>query len=185
MKKFIYVAFLLGALLQSSFAAIKANDVLTISIQGVPAGEQARLSSQYQVSSTGYITMWTIGAVKAAGKSQSRLANDIAAAYRQREIYTNPTFQVIAKSGTNLSQKTFTVGGQVKAAGPKPYANNMTIFDAVQAAGGPTAFGAMNRVKLHRGGRVQELNLKQDRVKLMRLREGDTVEVPEKDWRGQ
>lgn len=179
---FSTAALLLASLCQ---AAIKPNDVLDIRIQGVPSGEQARISSQYQVSSSGYIQMWTIGAVKAAGKTQSRLANDIAAAYRQRQIYTNPTFQVIAASGTKVSQKTFTVGGQVKVPGQKPYLNNMTVYEAVQGAGGPTAFGAMNRVKLYRNGKTQILNLKSDRVRGMRLREGDTLEVPEKDWKGQ
>ena len=166
-------------------ASITPNQMLDIRIQGVPAGEQTRLNTMYQVDRAGYIEMWQLGRIKATGKSRSQLARDIANAYKARGIYTSPTFQVIAKDETTLVQKSFTVGGQVRSAGVKPFQDGMTIFEAIQSAGGKTAFGAMNRVKLHRNGKVTVLDMKNDRVKNTPLREGDTVEVPQKDWKGQ
>jgi len=166
-------------------AQIKANQTLQIQIQGVPPGEQARLNAQYQVSSSGYITMWQIGQIRAAGKTKSQLAASIASAYKAREIYTSPTFQVIAPDESNLVAKTFTVGGQVKAPGPKPYRDGLTLFEAVQAAGGETAFGAVNRTKLFRRGKVYTYNLKNDKHKGVKVYAADTIEVPQKDWKGQ
>jgi len=169
----------------TSQAQIRANQTLEISIQGVPASEQARLNSTYQVSSSGYITMWQIGQIRAAGKTQTQLASSIASAYRARQIYVSPTFQVIVPNDRGIVQKTFTVGGQVKSTGPKPYRDGLTLFEAVQAAGGETPFGAINRVKLFRNGKIYEYNLKNDRHKGVRIYSGDTVEVPQKNWRGQ
>ena len=165
-------------------ASIKPNQSLQISIQGVPAAEQSRLNSKYQVSASGYITMWKIGTIKASGKTKDQLAASIAAAYRAKGIYTAPVFQVIAQNEDGVVLKTFTVGGQVRSPGSQPYRDGLTIFEAVQAAGGPTPFGAMNRVKLFRAGNVKEYNIKSDKLKGIRIYPGDTIEVPQKKWTG-
>lgn len=184
MKTIAIVALFLGFQCLG-WANIKPNQTLKIRILGVPSGEQSRLNAEYQVSASGYINMWQIGAIKASGKTKTRLAADIAAKYRASGIYTAPSFQITSQTDQTLVQKTITLGGQVKKAGPIAYRDGLTLFEALQAGGGETAFGAINRVKLHRQGKVREYNLKDDRFKTIAVYPGDLIEVPEKKWNGQ
>jgi protein involved in polysaccharide export with SLBB domain len=171
-------------LLNTASAQISVSQTLQINVQGVPSAEQSRLNSAYQVSKDGTIRMWIIGAVRAAGRTQDQLAQAIASEYRQAGIYTNPNFTVIVPTDTQLAAKMYTVGGQVKGSGPKPWSNNLTLYGAIQAAGGETPFGAITRVKLFRSGRVFNYNLKDDKAKSIQILPGDLIEVPQKTWTG-
>jgi len=166
-------------------AQITANQTLQISVSGLPPSEQSRLNNSYQVSKNGTIRMWIIGSVRAAGRTPDQVAQSIAAAYKSAGIYTNPSFSVIVPTDAQQASKTYTVGGQVKGAGPKPWMNGMTLYGAIQSAGGETPFGALTRVKLYRAGRVFSYNLKDDKAKGIQVKPGDMIEVPQKDWKGQ
>ena len=164
---------------------IQANQPLEIKVLGVPPSEQARLNSSYQVSSSGTITLWEIGVIRASGRTPNQLAASIAAAYKAKGIYTSPNFQVTTTTDGGLVQKRFTVGGQVKSPGPKPYTNGLTLYTAVQTAGGKTAFGATNRVKLFRNGKVYQYDLNNDQHKRIKIYPGDAIEVPQTNWTGR
>jgi len=73
-----------------------------------------------------------------------------------------------------------TIGGFVRAAGPKPWTPGLTIYQAVIAAGGANEFGDVKRTLLMRGklSRTYNLNNLQDRN--IELQADDTIEVPEK-----
>ena len=171
-------------LLNSASAQISVNQTLQIAVQGVPPAEQSRLNSTYQVSKDGTIRMWIIGAVRAAGRTQDQLAQGIATAYKSAGIYTNPNFTVIVPTDLQLAAKMYTVGGQVKVAGQKAWSNNLTLYAAIQAAGGETPFGAITRVKLFRSGKVFNYNLKEDQAKMIQVLPEDLIEVPQKTWTG-
>lgn len=183
MKKLLILLMVIGAL--PGFSQIKSKETLQISIQGVPQSEQMRLNSMYVVSDSGTINMWEIGTMRATGLTPTELAANIAAAYRGKGIYTNPTFQVMPQGAGETIAKTITVGGQVGGSGTKPYLEGMTIYDAVSSAGGATPFGALNRVKLYRNAKVYTYNLHSDTHKRVKLYPGDAIEVPEKNWLGK
>ncbi len=61
------------------------------------------------------------------------------------------------------------------------FAKDLTIFQAVQARGGASEFGAMNRVLLLRDGKQQIINLKALEGKNIVAMANDTIEVPAKD----
>ncbi|NNC90845.1 MAG: hypothetical protein HKN82_20525, partial [Akkermansiaceae bacterium] len=142
--KSILQCLLLGVLVMAPcFASpIETGQAIQVQILGVPPGEQARINATYPVSDKGFVTMWQIGSIKAAGLSTDALARKIEAAYRSAEIYTSPTIQIMADSSDNLVQQLVTVGGKGRAPGAKPYQRNMTLYQAVMAAGGATEFGA-------------------------------------------
>jgi len=172
--------------LSSAFGQIRAKQMLEIKITGVPVSEKSRLDNVYQVSSSGTINMWAIGTIKASGLTTSQLASTIASRYKAAGIYNSPTFIVTSQlEAGDAAVKTFTVGGQVKAPGPKPWSIGMTLFNAVQSAGGHTPFGAINRVKLFRNGSVYTYDLRNDRHKTVKVYEKDMIEVPQTGWNGR
>lgn len=170
----------------SAFGQIRAKQMLDIKITGVPVSEKARLDNVYQVSSSGTISMWVIGTIRASGLTNSQLASTIASKYKSAGIYNSPTFIVTSQTDAgDIGVKTFTVGGQVKSPGPKPWTVGMTLYNAVQAAGGETPFGAINRVKLFRNGSVYTYDLKNDRHKTVKIYEKDMIDVPQTGWNGR
>jgi len=77
-----------------------------------------------------------------------------------------------------------TVGGQVRKPGRVMLHFPVTIMEAIQGAGGATPFGAVNRTKLFRRGKVYTYNLKNARHQQVKLESGDSIEVPQKNWLG-
>ncbi len=77
-----------------------------------------------------------------------------------------------------------TIGGQVRKPGRYSLVVGATLGKALEAAGGPTAYGAINRVKLYRGGRVYAYNMKLEEHRGVRIFQSDVIEVPQKRWYG-
>ena len=183
--KTILTLILSALTLVSATGQVRLKQTLNITITGVPVSEQARINSTYPVSESGYITMWKIGSIKASGLSTADLANAIAGKYKAAQIYSSPVFQVIgSKDGSITDTMMITVGGAVRSAGQKPWSEGMTLYSAVQAAGGETPFGATNRVKLYRNGQVYTYNLKVAKHKGVKVYKNDLVEVPPKTMFG-
>jgi protein involved in polysaccharide export with SLBB domain len=78
-----------------------------------------------------------------------------------------------------------TVGGQVRRPGPVNLKKDLTLYEAVQAAGGPTEFGAMRRIKVIRDGETLVFDLTDDRQKLVPVKPRDIIEVPPKNFFGR
>jgi len=77
-----------------------------------------------------------------------------------------------------------TLGGQIKSPGPKTLPSGTNLAEAISTAGGATPFGATNRVKVFRNGSVHTYNMKNDSHKKLKLYNGDAVEIPQTDWKG-
>lgn len=77
------------------------------------------------------------------------------------------------------------VGGQVRRPGPVVWRKNLTIFAAIQDAGGVTQFGSMRRVKVLRNGTATAYNLNDDKAKMILVQPDDTIEVPQKNLLGR
>ncbi|RYD46722.1 MAG: hypothetical protein EOP85_06890 [Verrucomicrobiaceae bacterium] len=93
------------------------------------------------------------------------------------------------EKGSAASEQTetvVTIGGQVRRPGPVPFRKDLTIYAAVQAAGGgATEFGSMRRVKVIRDGKVETHDLTKDDTKSVLLQKNDTIEVPQKNLLGR
>ena len=77
-------------------------------------------------------------------------------------------------------QKVVYVGGQVTRPGVIEYRDNTTIFAMICAAGGPTQFGSLKRVKIFRDGKLFQLDLTKEKLKNTELaKPDDTIEVPQ------
>lgn len=172
------------AVTASAQTIIKPGLSVKIDIRGVPNEEVNRVQGEYPVSDSGTIKLPLIDPIMAAGLSPSALGTRIEAAYRGAQIYKNPTIMV-ASTAITIERQVVHVGGQVRKTGPVDYVQGLTLYQAVQSAGGATEFGAMNRVQLLRGGKVRELNLKHPDEMNFPVQQNDTITVPEKNVFGQ
>jgi protein involved in polysaccharide export with SLBB domain len=179
------IAFLTLAWFAPCLAQVVAGRGIEIRIQGVPPEEKGRIDGAYSVSGSGTVRMPLIGEVALAGLSTNAAAAKLESIYKDAGIYSMPTFQVSASGADSRRQDMVTVSGFVASPGPKPFTPGLTLYQAVAAAGGPNAFGSLKRVLLMRGtsNRVYNLDNMEDRNVV--LQADDTIEVPEKNWRGQ
>lgn len=182
---FIGLMTVLTLLLQTQ-AQIEAGNSVQISIMGVPGEEKQKIDAIYPVSESGTVNLPFIGNIRAAGLRPEALASSIQSAYKAAEIYNNPTIQVISTTeGAGVRAQVIHVGGQVRRTGPIPFQKNLTIYQAVQAAGGATEFGSLRRVKLYRAGKTQTYDLTNPQFMSVPMHPDDTLEVPQKSWLGQ
>jgi polysaccharide export outer membrane protein len=180
LKRIVAGLFAFFCMSASLLAQIQPGRAIQITISGVPPDEKARFDPIYPVSEGGMINMPFIGQVKAAGLMAEQLATALQARYKAAGIYTNPTFQVIDSDAKRLEEKVVVVGGQVRRTGPVPYNRNLTLYQAIQSAGGATEFGSMKRVKLLRNGQQKQYDLTQLQYMQIPLEPDDTIEVPQK-----
>ncbi len=167
-------------------AQIEAGTSVQITIMGVPLEEKGKVDAMYPVSANGMVNLPYIGTLRAAGMAPEALAASIQNAYKAAEIYTSPTIQVISTAeGGGVKKELVVVGGQVRRPGPVEFNNNLTIYQAIQNAGGPTEFGSMKRVTLFRAGKPKTIDVTDPQFMKIQLSPDDTIDVPQKNWRGQ
>jgi protein involved in polysaccharide export with SLBB domain len=179
----VFVAFVLAAF-QPLVAqtTISAGRAIEIQLKGVPSEEMALVSGTYTVSETGMISMPLLTSpIRASGQSATSLARTIEAAYRSEKIYTTPTVNVIHSTNESINELVVTVGEQVNRTGPVKYVRGLTLYNAVQAAGGATIFGSMKRVRLTRGAQTKVYDLTDTKHMNILVEPNDTIQVPQKD----
>lgn len=171
--------------IETSFAKIQAGRAVQISIQGVPPEEQSRINATYPVSESGNINMPFIGTVRVSGLLAEQLSQTLAQRYKAAEIYTNPVFHVIDSDAKTIEQQVVYIGGDVGRTGPVPYNRNLTLYQAIQSAGGETEFGAINRISLFRDGKQYTYDLRDPKDMNVLLEPNDTIDVPRQNWIGK
>jgi polysaccharide export outer membrane protein len=146
------------------------------------------LSVTAQVRPDGRITTPLITDMVAAGKTPAQLADDIRAALAQ--YIQEPLVSVIVnRPQGSFSQQIRIVGAAVRPTA-LPYRANMTVMDAMIAAGGLSEFAAGDRAKLIRAdrssGQQREYDLhlttllrRGDIRANVRLEPGDVIIIPE------
>jgi len=175
----------LSCLATGAFGQIQAGRAIQISVSGVPSEEKGRIDAIYPVSESGMVNIPFIGPMRAAGLRAEQLASALESRFREAQIYTSPTFQVIDSSAKSIEEKVVTIGGQVRKTGPVPYNRGLTLYQAIQNAGGATEFGSMHRVKLYRAGKQTEYDLSKGENMNILLESDDTIEVPQKNAFGR
>ena len=137
---------------QSGELPLQTGDKIVVSIGGIPDNEVAQSKGIYSISDNGTINLLYIGEVRAAGLKPSSLQQTIQQTYVAREIYTRPTVLVSVDGGDEgTTRPIYIVSGAVRN-GPIPYKSGITLMKAISAAGGPSPFASMKRVKLIRTG---------------------------------
>jgi polysaccharide export outer membrane protein len=187
LKNFLLALFALFLASGAVSAQIQAGKSINITISNVPDQDKATINNLYPVAENGTINMPLLnGPVRASGLRAHELASFLEASYKSAGIYTDPTIQVIEnREGGNVADEIVTVGGYVRRPGPVPFVKGLTLWQAIQAGGGPTDFGSMYRVTLFRDGKQMEYDVTKAQFMRIPLQRNDTIDVPQKNWRNR
>ena len=144
---------------------------------GVPSNEISAVSGVYTIDSEGTVNLPHIGRLKIAGLTPGAAESAIEAAYKAREIYTNPNVVI-----TMLAQTRFVnVGGEVKSPQRISYTPDLTILSAIYAAGGFSALADGRKVRLLRDNKLMIIDVTKIRTNPsldIPVQPGDQIEAP-------
>ena len=189
--KFPSVPILLSLLLLNpARAGLEAGEQINLTMRGVSAEEQQKISGIYRVGESGNIRLPMLDAlVPARGLTPEQFARAAENAYKSAGIYSQPAIEVEVLQGKDLGSATVvSVGGQVRKAGEVQFRKNMTVLQAIDGAGGRNDFGSRN-LFLIRDGKQYCLDFTKLSHKNIVLRPGDSIQVEQKGvldrWKGQ
>jgi protein involved in polysaccharide export with SLBB domain len=170
-------------------ADMEAGEQLNLTIRGVNATEQQKISGIYRIGESGKVRLPLLGdLVSARGLSPEQFARAVESAYVNAGIYSRPAIEIEVLQGKNIDQATvISVGGQVRRAGEVPFRKEMTVIQAIDSAGGRNDFGGRN-LFLIRDGKQVCLDFTKLAHKNIILRPGDSIQVEQKGildrWKG-
>lgn len=189
--KFPSVPILLSLLLLNpARAGLEAGEQINLTMRGVSAEEQQKISGIYRVGESGNIRLPMLDAlVPARGLTPEQFARAAENAYKTAGIYSQPAIEVEVLQGKDLGSATVvSVGGQVRRGGEVPFRKDMTVLQAIDGAGGRNDFGSRN-LFLIREGKQYCLDFTNLSHKNIVLRPGDSIQVEQKGvldrWKGQ
>ncbi len=135
-------------------------------------GEEA-LTGDYDVNPSGYVTMPLIGAIRAAGRTQSEFAKDVGSKYQRGGFLQDPHVSVAV-----VQFKPFYVLGEAANPGEYPFRSGLNVHSAVAMAGGFTYRASRTYVLIrHTGAEVwKEYSLAEP----VPIAPGDLIRVPER-----
>lgn len=193
MKRIIclFLTIWLGDFSGLAVAGLEAGAQLSLTIRGVDPAEQQKVSGTYRVGEGGRVRLPLLAAaLPASGLSAEQFARSVEAAYKAEGIYVRPAIEVEILQGKDQpgGPAVVSVGGQVRRAGETPFRKNMTVLQALDAAGGRNEFGGRNLL-LFRDGHQYCLDFNNLRHKNIVLHPGDSLQVEQKGiidrWQGQ
>jgi polysaccharide biosynthesis/export protein len=143
------------------------NDRVRVKVYG-----EQDIGGEYEVDSTGQISVPLAGHITAEGLTTKELERSIASALA-KGIVRNPRVNVEV-----ALYRPYYILGEVKKGGEYPYRLGLTVLDAVASAGGFTYRANENKVYLRRaGGRTEEVHSLDTPVPVF---PGDNIRIPER-----
>lgn len=167
-------------------ATLRPGDTVDIRLAGVNVPDETQMfSAQYTVDGQGMVNLPYINNIKAAGLHPSQLQIAIQNALIAGKIYTHPTITVsVAGNGPN-SARFVNVGGEVKAPQRIVYTADLTVMNAIIAAGGFTEYANQHKIRWTHGDKVTMLDaakLRKNPASDPKISPGDNVEVSASIW---
>ncbi|MGE5114304.1 MAG: polysaccharide biosynthesis/export family protein [Acidobacteriaceae bacterium] len=148
----------------------------------VAVWKEPDFSSTVPVRPDGKISLPLLGDIEAAGRTPSELAQDLTG--KLKKYIDDPHVTVVV---TAINSKRVYILGEVNHPGAMNMSPNMTVLQAISAAGGPTAYANTKRISILRNDQGKQLkfpfNYKEvikgnDQAQNILLKSGDTIVVP-------
>jgi polysaccharide export outer membrane protein len=156
---------------------IGPQDVLNIAVWKEPD-----FSSTTPVRPDGKISMPLLGDVEAAGKTPAQLEQDLTV--RLKKYIDDPRVTVIV---TSINSKRVYILGEVNHPGTINMSPDMTVLQALSAAGGPTAYANTKKIAILRTEQGKQTKYPFNYKEVIKgnetqqnivLKSGDTIVVP-------
>lgn len=129
-------------------AGLRPGDGINLSITGVPDAQDFFV----KVDEEGMISVRYLGRIDVAGLNASELQDRIREMYLERGIYNNVYVSAV------ITERVVTLGGEVMRSGPVLWRPDLTLSQAVQAAGGYSLYARKSKVLLTREGETYYLD---------------------------
>jgi polysaccharide biosynthesis/export protein VpsN len=127
---------------------IRIGDTLTVSLLDIP---EPIKDLEVVVRNDGMVSLPYNLSIKAADKKFGAFEREVQAAYLTNQIFRQVT--VVVKPGLRF----YSVGGEVKQAGPLHYIGQTTVLRAIVAAGDFTEFANRRKVEIIRANGEREI----------------------------
>ena len=156
---------------------IGPEDVISVSVWKEPD-----FSNTVPVRPDGMVTLALLGDVMAAGKTPAQLASDVTT--RLTKYIEQPRVTVVV---TAINSRRIFILGEVNHPGAVAMSANMTVLQAITAAGGPTAYANTKKINILRNEQGKQskylFNYKEvvkgnNSEQNILLKSGDTIVVP-------
>lgn len=181
---------LIPLLLLPAIAGLEPGDKIQLTIRGLPADEQHKISGAYRISDGGTVRLPMLDApLNARGLEPEQFAQAAETAYQKAKLFKSPAIEVEVMEGKDQqAAAAITVAGQVRRAGEAAFRKDMNVLQAIDGAGGPNEFGGRN-VLLFRKGKQYTLDFNKLAHKNITLQPGDALRVEQKGavidrWKG-
>ncbi|MEO5914415.1 MAG: SLBB domain-containing protein [Luteolibacter sp.] len=174
----------------TAHAGLEAGEQISLTIRGVAADEQQKITGIYRVGESGNVRLPMLDQlVTARGLTPEQFARAAESAYKTAGIYSQPAIEVEVLKGGGIDGPTVvSVGGQVRRNGDVPFRKDLTVLQAIDGAGGRNDFGGRN-LFLIREGKQYCLDFTNLSHKNILLHPGDSIQVEQKGiidrWKGQ
>ncbi len=154
---------------------LRPGDVLQVIVWG-----QEDYSGQFKVDLQGKIQYPILGEIDTTNKTlvqiRDELRTGLGQIFNRPFVTVNPQFNIA-------------VLGEVRAPGLFSVDPTLTVLDIVAMAGGPSANGNLNKIRLMRAGQTMNLSFGGDRVGARSLQDvglqsGDQIMVPRRGFTG-
>jgi polysaccharide biosynthesis/export protein len=155
---------------------LASGDVVKLTFSSAP-----ELNQSQKVRADGKLSLPLVGEVDASGKTVGQLQSELIQLYKSQL----KTPEVTVSLETSLT--TVTVSGAVAKPGKLAFERPTTVFQAIMNAGGPSEYGNLRHVRLHRivngvqKSQVFDLHgmLRGEDTKPFFVRDGDIIYVPQ------
>lgn len=139
---------------------ILAGEKLILRMVGIPTEDMASISGYYIVSPKGEITLPKLKSpIHAAGQTNEELGKVIQQASVKEKIYERPT-AIVGLPECRMPGNVVMLGGELNNPGEVPWRAGLTLLKAIEERGGVTEFANVSKVKLVRGKKQMQYDLR-------------------------
>ena len=159
-----------------SIDLLTVGDMITIVLKDIPNPPDPHIVS---IRDDGNVSVPYIGLIAAAGKNVRELETELHSRYVPA-YFRRLTVNIL------VDARFITVSGQVRKPGMIPHRGEMTVLEAITAAGDFTDFAKKKRVNLTRANgeivRVNCIKAQKDPARNLPVYPGDIIEIPRRLW---
>jgi protein involved in polysaccharide export with SLBB domain len=174
------------ASMAQGLSQFKAGEAIYVVVNFVPKECKEKIDGLYRVSKDGKISFPFMDVPMFVDRDAKIVHHELSKAI-QRYCDTNfpdrrafPDFEIIPEADVEKAGDGVLVMGQAKKSGVFPMRVGLTVFQAVQDAGGPNEFSALKHVTILRKDKIIDCDFTKAAFLKILLKSGDVVNVPRK-----